>query len=195
MAGCQQLQSQVERRVAWREQPGSRELSAGAGGWRGMWDCGGCCEQQAGGVMQPPGGKFLGTEPPVCVPPWPPPISYSIFNSHPTAQPVPNSEAVPFFPIASVLIFKQLPLPPALFQQTDASSCGRETSGSASCWEFGVESQIGNRRRGCLLPGLGWGDCNVATVRGRIPAQSWKKQRVEMILARRSSLFLSLRCI
>lgn len=33
--------------------------------WSGRWDAGG--EQQAGGVMEPPGGRFLGAELPTSV--------------------------------------------------------------------------------------------------------------------------------
>lgn len=74
-----------------------------------------------------------------------------------------------------MLIFKQLPLPPVL-QHVNASSCEGEASGLASCWEFGIETQIGNRRRrGCLLPGLGWGDCNCCYREGLPPFSELEK--------------------
>lgn len=55
--------------MAWRGKLGFRKLCAGAGGWRGTWDCGECFKQEAEGVMQPPGGSFLWAELPTSVSP------------------------------------------------------------------------------------------------------------------------------
>lgn len=58
-------------------------------GWGGRY------EQRAGGVMQPPGGRFLGEELPASVSLWPSPMSFSILGSRPSGKGPSYSPATP----------------------------------------------------------------------------------------------------
>jgi len=64
--GMQHFQ-QLERARRWdRGQLGGGSFPEEAPHWSRRLEravgWGGCCEQQAGGIMQPPGGRFLGAE-------------------------------------------------------------------------------------------------------------------------------------
>lgn len=76
----------------------------------------------------------------------------------------------PCSPSSSSLLLQHLSVPPGC--------CRGEGSGSASCWGIGIETRIGTRRRrGCLLPRLGWGDCNCCYREGLPPCSETRKTR------------------
>lgn len=69
-------------------------------------------------------------------------------------------------------------LPPVPLQHLPVPSacCRGEGSGSASCWGIGTECGVGNRRRrGSLLPGLGWGDHSCCYCEGLLPCSETGK--------------------
>lgn len=176
----------LERAARLQEAPGwSRRLEREMRLWRMLWAAGWRCNATTWREVS--GGRAAN----FCIP-----VTTSSFFLHP--QLTSYSPASPKF--CSCPLF-----PHSL--HAASSSTFSSASQSLQLWRgclrlsilLGIWGRDSNRKHEKKVfvarVGLG-GIATVATVRGCLPAQGWKNQRVEMIcsLARRFSLLLSLRC-